>query len=171
MSTIHQIQLRYDAVEDRALLRVSTTQLDEFRFWVTRRYARLLWKALTGSAARSARALTQSAPASREAVVAFEHEAAVAKADFQTRFQAERTATTPLGEAPVLLAQVKCAPLEGGLTLLGMHPVQGQGIEIRLDETLLHSLLKLLADAARAGEWDLDMQVSAPHASPTGPVN
>ncbi len=168
MSTLHQIQLRYDAVEDRALLRVTTTARDEFRFWITRRYARLLWKALTGSAARAGRAAQHSEPATRRAVMAFEHEAALAKADFKTRFE-NQGLSTPLGAAPVLLAQVKCARLDGGLTLLGMHPLKGQGIEVRLDQTLLHSLLRLLAEAARAGEWDLDMAVSVPEAA--GPVN
>ena len=131
MSQIHQIQLRYEPLEDRALLRLSTAEREEFRFWVTRRYARLLLGALTGRAGRSTRALEQAAPAARDAVVAFEHEAAIARSDFRTRFR-DRPASTPLGDAPVLLARVKCAPLEGGLTLLGMHPLSGQGIELRL---------------------------------------
>jgi len=167
MANIHQVQLRYDAHEDRALLRLATTDRSEFRFWVTRRYARLLWRALTGSAARSGRALHQPEPAAREAMVAFEHEAALERADFQTAYRDDHAVAHPLGDAPVLLAQVKCAPLEGGLTLLGMHPLQGQGVEIRVDPILLHSLLKLIADAARAGEWDLDLSV--PGAQPTVP--
>ena len=171
MANIHQIQLRYDAHEDRALLRLATTDRDEFRFWVTRRYARLLWAGLTDSAARSARALGQPEPAARDALVAFEHEAALERADFQTAFRDDAPMTRPLGDDPVLLARVKCAQLDGGHTLLGMHPLQGQGVELRLDPTLLHSLLKLLADAARAGEWDLDLRVPGAQPAPPGRVN
>jgi len=171
MATIHQIQLRYDAHEDRALLRLASADRKEFRFWITRRYARLLWAGLTGSAARSARALGPAEPAAREAMVAFEHAAALERADFDTAFRDDDAMARPLGDAPVLLAQVKCAPLDGGLTLLGMHPIEGKGVELRLDATLLHSLLKLIADAARAGEWDLDLRVPGGQTAPPGRVN
>ena len=168
MPSLHQIQIRYDAVEDRALLRVATTDASEFRFWITRRYARLLWTALSGSAARSAPAAAQAEPAAREAVVAFEKEAALARADFDTGFT-EAPRSTPLGDQPVLLARVKCARLDSQTTLLALHPVQGQGIEVRLDSTLLHSLLKLIGDAARAGQWDLNLEL--PSLAPAGPMN
>lgn len=168
MSGLHQIQLRYDALEDRALLRVTTTERSEFRFWITRRYARLLWAALNGAAARGGPAAAQPAPEARKAVLAFEHEAAVSKADFATRFQ-DQGLSTPLGTAPLLLARIKCAPIDDARVLLAMHPREGQGIEVRLDRTLLHSLMKLLTEAARAGEWDLDMRMEIPQ--PGGGVN
>jgi hypothetical protein len=170
MPNLHQIQIRYDAVQDRALLRVATSDANEFRFWITRRYARLLWQALAGSAARSTPAVAQAEPAARQAVVAFEKEAALARADFDTGF-AEQRRETPLGDQPVLLARVKCARLDDQTTLLALHPLEGQGIEIRLDTTLLHSVLKLLADAAASGEWDLNLERSEPAAVPAGPMN
>ena len=164
MTKIHQIQFRYDPHEDRALLRLTTTARHEFRFWVTRRYAKLLWAGLTGSASRGA-AVT---PALREAVLAIEQEAAIARADFETHFD-ETTLSTPLGQAPILLARLKCVRKSDSITLLAMHPLKGQGIEIRLDQTLLHSMLKLLAEAARAAEWDLDTTIREPE--PVGPLN
>ena len=164
MTQLHQIQFRYDPHEDRALLRLTTTARHEFRFWVTRRYAKLLWAGLTGSAARGA-ALT---PPQREAVLAFEQEAAIARADFKTQFDGADT-STPLGDAPVLLARLKCVQPGEGITLLAMHPLQGQGIEIRLDQTLLHSMLKLLAEAAQSAEWELNTSIAQP--APTGPLN
>lgn len=171
MSQLHQIQIRYEALEDRALLRVATNDAREFRFWITRRYAKLLWQALRGSAVKGTPAVTQAAPQAREAVMAFQHEAALAKADFNTGFR-EQTRDTPLGVAPVLLARVKCTTLNDGLTLLALHPVKGEGIEVRLDTTLLHSLLKLLCEAAAAGEWELDMSTpSTTPGSATGPLN
>jgi hypothetical protein len=164
MTKLHQIQFRYDPHEDRTLLRLTTTTRHEFRFWVTRRYAKLLWAGLTGSAARGANVT----PALRETVLAFEQEAAIAGADFKTQFNGADT-STPLGDAPVLLARLKCSRLDKGITLCAMHPVQGQGIEIRLDQTLLHSMLKLLAEAARSAEWDLNTSIA--QSTPTGPLN
>ena len=43
MSTLHQIQMQYDAHEDRGLLRIRTRDGSEFRFWLTRRFVRALW--------------------------------------------------------------------------------------------------------------------------------
>lgn len=169
MATLHQIQIRYDAVEDRALLRVATTDASEFRFWITRRYARLLWTALTQSAERSGHAASRPQPAAREAVLAFEKEAALARADFGSGYR-EQPRRTPLGDDPVLLARVKCSHPDPATTVLSLHPMEGRGIEVRLDATLLHSLLKLLADAATAGEWDLALTTPEP-ATPAGPLN
>ena len=42
MSRINQIQIRYAPVEDRIVLRLNTEDSSEFRFWITRRYAKIL---------------------------------------------------------------------------------------------------------------------------------
>ena len=164
MTKLHQIQFRYDANEDRTLLRLTTTARQEFRFWVTRRYAKLLSAALSGSAERGA-AVT---PALRETVLAFEQEAALASADFETQFNDTDT-STPLGDTPVLLARISCTREHDGITALAMHPLQGQGIEIRLDQTLLHSMLKLLTETALSAEWELKTGFAP--STPTGPLN
>jgi hypothetical protein len=170
MSRLHQIQIRYEALEDRALLRVATTDGREFRFWVTRRYARLLWQALSRSAARGTPGTSRADPVARQAVMGFQREAALAGADFSTRYR-EQPRETPLGDAPVLLARITCTPRADGTTTLAMHPMQGQGVEVRLDARLLHSLMKLLNDAATAGEWDLQMPMPDLTASASGTVN
>jgi hypothetical protein len=167
MSTLHQIQLRYDAVEDRALLRISTTGTSEFRFWVTRRYAGILRRALhehLGHAARTA----AHVPAERQhAMLDFQRDAALATSDFKTGYVDDTQRSTPLGEAPVLLARVGLTR-QTEATVLAMHPLRGQGIEIRLNDTMIHSLLKLLDDAARAGDWALP--AAAPEtAAPAAP--
>src|SRR5262245_38468956 len=41
--TIHQMQIRPDEQEDRLLLRLSTTDAAEFRFWLTRSFVKKLW--------------------------------------------------------------------------------------------------------------------------------
>ena len=46
MSSIRQIQAKYDAEEDRLLLRVGTQLDDVHGIWLTRRYLQLVLKAL-----------------------------------------------------------------------------------------------------------------------------
>ena len=42
---IHQIQMAYDQRQDRILLRLSTREHTEFRFWLTRRFVKRLERA------------------------------------------------------------------------------------------------------------------------------
>jgi len=156
MTQLHQIQLTYVPVEDRALLRVSTTEHCEYRFWITRRYASLLWPALTRSLLTTCTIATQNEPGAQSAVLAFKHEAALASSDFKTQYQSEKL-QTPLGSDPILLARIHCQRLAENKTLLALHPDQGQGLELQLNDKLLHSLAKLLQDAATAGAWGLDL--------------
>ena len=48
MGQLHQMQIVFVPEQDRLLFRLNTTgrQQQEFRFWLTRRYVRILWKAL-----------------------------------------------------------------------------------------------------------------------------
>jgi len=164
---LHQIQARYDAAEDRILLRIKTSDKAELRFWLTRRYLSHLWPPLYTmmDATLSSQALGASAdsgvasdPSSRAALRSFAHDAAVANADFQSRYE-EESHELPLGEQPVLLTRIGRKRLEDGTFLLSMHPPKGLGIDLKLSSHLLHGLVKLLSDAARKAEWNLDFGV------------
>jgi hypothetical protein len=155
MTQLHQIQLTYVPIEDRALLRLSTDDRCEYRFWITRRYAKLLWPALTRSLQSEGNVITQKEPGAKSAVLAFQHEAALAGSDFKTEFKSEKL-QTPLGIDPILLVRIHCRRLDDNLTLLAMHPEHGQGLELNLNDQLLHSLAKLLRDAVNAGDWQLN---------------
>ena len=158
MTQLHQIQLTYVPIEDRALLRLSTDDRCEYRFWITRRYAKLLWPALTRSLESEGTVITQKEPGAKSAVLAFQHEAAIAGSDFKTEFKSEKL-QTPLGDEPILLVRIHSRRLSNNLTLLAMHPEHGQGLELNLNNPLLHSLTKLLRDAANAGDWQLTIEV------------
>jgi len=156
MTQLHQIQLAYVPVEDRALLRISSTDHCEYVFWITRRFARLLWPALTHSLLSANTVASQHEPGARSAVLAFQHEAALADSDFKTQYQSEKL-QTPLGGDPILLARIHCQRLAENQILLALHPERGQGLELQLNDSLLHSLAKLLRDAVTTGGWDLDL--------------
>ena len=165
MSQLHQIQVRYVATEDRALLRVAARgaggQIAEYRFWMTRRYATLLLSALSKNVLAKSQTIADIAAENQPAVLAFQHDTALEKSDFKTTYSPS-VASTPLGDAPILLARVGITRLEDGNTVLALHPASGQGIEIRLNDTLTHSLIKLVEDAARTGAWKLSQTVPSP---------
>ena len=167
--TIHQLQVAFDAVEDRLLFRLTTTAQEEFRIFLTRRFVRALWPMLV-KAIESKIAVKAPAAEARREVLAFEHEKAVRETDFKTPFRepaAEAPRQFPLGAAPYLAVKGNVR-LEGGAFKLALNPAEGQGIEIGLDDRLMHSLCRLIEQAACSAEWDLPYFAPPAPAAPLG---
>jgi hypothetical protein len=154
MAHIDQIQIKFVAVEDRLLLRVSSSDDLEFRFWMTRRFVKLIWPALGKALKATPRIQTQSSPAAKRELLAFEHQKAVIDSDFKTPYK-ETPKTLPLGNSPVLLAKMQMRRNDDGSTVMSLGPEEGAGIDLALDTGLLHSLAELISNGARVAEWDL----------------
>ena len=174
MSQMHQMQLTYVATEDRMLFRVNTKERQEFRFWMTRRYVAILWHTLTQLLANRApgAVAAPAAPFSDPIVEAtkqeIKHQEVVAQADFKTQYQ--ESTYLPLGESPVLLFSVGVKPGPQGEALLCLHPEQGQGIEMALNEQIVHSICQLILDTAAKAEWGLQLAfVPGTGPAPEGP--
>ncbi|MEM7469644.1 MAG: hypothetical protein AAF387_22570 [Pseudomonadota bacterium] len=155
MSQISQIQIKFVATEDRLLLRVSSSNQQEFRFWLTARLVKKLYPALYDSLSKTSPTAAQSLPIAKQEVVEFEHQQAISKTDFKTEFK-EAPQQFPLGETPILVTKCQLRPTQDGNTVLALAPEEGQGIDINLSLELLHSFTKLLVDAARIAEWSFD---------------
>jgi hypothetical protein len=82
----------------------------------------------------------------------YSREQTVKNSDFQTEYQAGEL--FPLGEVPILLTRisVRIAPANGN-QILSLHPTQGQGIDLNLDENLTHALTQVIESAAIKAEW------------------
>ena len=157
---LHQIQIQFVPREDRILLRIKTTDKSEFRFWMTRRYVKLLWPVVVKMLEADQQIQLQENQAAKSAVLSFQHEKALQKGDFATQFS-EDSSNLPLGETPILLAKIQLKRRNDGGNLLCMHPEKGEGIDLGLNEVLLHSFSKLLADAVSVSDWDIDLKISS----------
>lgn len=167
MSQLHQMQLSYVSEEDRILLRMNTRARQEFRFWVTRRYVDLLWKTITQVVEKREIQETQVKDELKKATqIQEKHEQQVEKSDFQTQYQ--ESTYLPLGEAPALLFSAGIKPDPNGRALLCMHPKDGQGIELMLNDQIVHSFCKLLVDTCEKANWGLSLTWSKiePSSSP-----
>ena len=154
---IHQLQLAFDAAEDRVLFRVSTTAQEEFRVFLTRRFVKMLWPHLLRMLENKV-AVKAPAPEARREVLAFEHEKAVRETDFSRPFAApgaDAPHRFPLGEVPFVAVQGQVRVEGAGAYKLVLNPGAGQGLEIGLDDRLMHSFCRLLESAARAAQWEL----------------
>lgn len=151
MAAPAQIQVRYVQEEDRILLRMTSTEAEEFRFWLTRRFLLRLWPVLQEALLSSPTVKRFSDLPSQQAMLAFEHEQAQSKAAFNQPFRSQET--LPLGEEPLLVVKAGFRHLDGGGLQIAFKDVQENGIELTLSHEVLHLLCKLLDDAAVQSEW------------------
>ena len=156
MSQLHQMQITYVPVEDRLLFRVNTKHRQEFRFWMTRRYVKLTWNGLL-DLLKKREAPKEKAPdaPSQGAVLEQKHKEAVEKSDFKTQYQ--ESSYLPLGEQPTLLFSIGVKNGPEGNSILCMHPQKGDGLEMALNDQIIHSLCQLLSDATKKADWDLQL--------------
>ncbi len=163
---LHQITLDFDPEQDRLLMRIATSDAKEVALWLTRRCVRLMWPLLIKMVESSPRIQTRTASAgARAALMGLEHEKAVQQADFSHPYQ-PLGREHPLGAAPILVARIHTGRDEHGNHVLGLLPSQGQGINLALDEGLLHSCCQLLQNAVAKAQWDVEL--AFPH-TPVAP--
>lgn len=164
---LEQFSASYDAEQDRLLLRIRSSDDAEFRLWLTRRYLALLWPILMKIAEDfSARKTTD--PLTRNTLAELAHGQAVGNANFASQYK--EGSQFPLGEQPILLARINVKPLQGNTQTLTLLPQQGQGINLALDERLVHVLARLLQQAATAAEWGLKLDVSVTPGTTSEPL-
>lgn len=161
MSKLHQVQIKYEPVEDRALLRIRTQEAQEMRFWLTRRLTRGLWKLLMHLLASDSEVVRHSDERAKSAVLSFKHEEAIARSDFTTQYQGDQ-ASAATGDAPLLLVKAEGRLQKDGRRLLRLHPQGGQVVQLVLDDKLTHSLCKIISDMVRGTDWDLQLEVGDP---------
>jgi len=155
--SIRQIQARYDELQDRVLLRLSTKDDAEFLFWFTRRFTRRFWGFLLKTLEQDEPVRQQSDAEARKAVMAMRHEDFVQQSNFSKPFE-EKPYQRPLGAEPILVARADYAPgAKPGIFTLSLRPQQGQGVDLGLTPSLLHSIAKLLLDAVAQTDWDLNL--------------
>jgi hypothetical protein len=158
------MQLTYSAEQDRLLLRLSTRDPAEFRFWLTRRCAKLLWRVLVKMVEQDRALQGQFDPGTRRQVLGIQHEGFVSQGNFSQTFDDNTPRSMPLGETPVLVTKLQTQKKPDGVQQLSLHPTQGQGIDMLLDTRLLHILCKLLRETVAKADWDIELQFAQEHA-------
>jgi hypothetical protein len=175
MSQLRQMQLQYQPVQDRLVLRISTEDEQEFAFWLTRRLVLALWPALIKGLATHQDVVLQGDSGGREAVMAFKHEAAAATADFGKPYQENPTVARPLGQRPLLVAKVDVQRADAARLVLALKPAEGPGVELALTDELLHNLCRLLAEGVQKTGWGVMLEIAGEEqaaAAPEGqPIN
>jgi hypothetical protein len=173
---LHQIQLSYQADEDRLLFRVSFKDdqgnLQEIRSWLTRRYVRDFWPGMLASM-KAQVALDQPAAAHASAdIVGMGHEASVSEireaGGFDAPFEAAAT-EFPFGEEPLLLVGVEFMVAADEPLRINFGSPERGSFEVAFTDTMLHGFSTLLQDSMKNAEWDMELVLPGTAADPPGP--
>jgi hypothetical protein len=166
---LHQINMEYRAEEDRVVLKINTTDRKEVRVALTRRFVRQFWDSLqTILAAQPAPSGLPATPPERKAMVAFRAERAAPEESFRDKF--EGGAEFPLGTQAVLAVGFDYAPPAGATPAKIAFVLKG-GAEIGMpvNETILHSIVKLLQAVNERSGWDLRLEAGYATDEPARP--
>jgi hypothetical protein len=145
--TIRQFNATYLAEEDRILLRVTLASDEEFRFWLTRACLRGFFRQVEAW-------LTPDNASAAAAVKAFQREAGVARADFQSPLQPGET--FPLGEAPVLVKAIDIDTDIGGQSVrVTLQLVGNRQGNFNINDEILSSVHAMLKQAVQVADWGI----------------
>ncbi len=149
-NSIAQFNIQFDALQDRLQLRLLSTDDEEIRLWLTRRYVRLLLKALSDKfgplVEPSGSGLAREAAASTGV-----------SARFSDPYMGTDDTHLPLGAEPQLVSRIALQEQPAGeiTLLLGQEEEGSMQIELGLNRQLVTSLQAMLMEAALSAEWDL----------------
>lgn len=156
---IHQLSVHHDERQDRLLLRLNTQDLQEFRFWLTRRMTLRLIPAIEQSAVRLESAqpgvAATDAPA-QQLLTELKRDEFLKKADFATPFEKQAT-QWPLGSEPLLITDAHLTIKPSGALEISFEdksdPVQARACQLHLQVNLVHGMLHLIEQASAKAEW------------------
>jgi hypothetical protein len=145
--------IRYVAAEDRLLISIDVPPDREFAMSLTRRLAKQLVGSLAAIHARQREAATPAHPAARDAVLGFEHQAAVgaAVADGDAR---KNTPAKALVAPPRLVQTAKIRPKVDGGAVIVLDEGDKQ-LTLDLTPQRVHLFMAAILDIAATAEWDL----------------
>jgi hypothetical protein len=169
---LHQIQVSYQAGQDRLLCRASfkrekpgqsagqSESLSEIRAWLTRRMVRNLWPAIIEVLERQVTLTMPEAAHIKSDIVGMEHESSLNRmrtaGAFDTPFVTD-VRDFPFGEIPMLVHHVDFTMDAGKPIRITLRPESGHGFEMKMAPAMFHAFCELMRDAVKRAEWDVEL--------------
>ena len=154
--SLNQLSFRYVKHEDRLLLCIGTKGRKEFRIWITRRVATMLWPVLIKGMEHQVPAQAAPGPA-RKAVMAFQQEQASKQADFKRKYDSE--GLEPVLESPLLPVNVRWGLRKNGSAILTFEGQDELAIPITLSPVLLHNFARVFSSAVNKVDWGVEFNL------------
>lgn len=149
-AAIEQLDLGYDAIQDRLLLKLGLADNTEFAIWLTRRLTRGLWDIMQ----KANVALPYKSPPLPESANGSAIKPGVLPdMDFSEEYRAGRIARTP---EPMLAT--RCQISHGkGEAVLELQSDDGKTVKVPLSRELAMALPNMLQFTTRDSGWDLHL--------------
>lgn len=152
---VQQLNLGYNAVQDRLLFKVGLSDDSELALWITHRIAKQMWQLLNNEVH-----LPQSQQADvslpNAALQAFKQEAQAVE---QLKTLDFDTAYTPrdaiIKQGPSLVKELKLIKPEHGTALLEMHCDDGLNVALNLNQESLLAICNMLQLTTKDAAWDI----------------
>jgi hypothetical protein len=160
-AAIEQINLSYNAEQDRLLLRVGLADNSELLVWLTYRITRQLWQLLNGETHLPTATSIQVETPPQQAVEQFKQELQVAEAlqnmDFATEYQPRKEVVNngALLAISLILVRYKQRP-----PTLEIPCLEGITVRMNLTQELILALCNMLKLSVKEAAWDVGVSTS-----------
>jgi hypothetical protein len=156
-AAIQQINLGYNAEQDRLLFRVGLSDNTELLVWLTHRIAQILWTLLTGKAHLPTANSIQAETPPEQAVEQFKQEIqateALQKMDFKTEYQARPEVRN---DGVMLAIDAILIEVENKAPSLELPCLEGISVRMNLNPELTLALCNMLQLACKEATWSID---------------
>ncbi len=166
-AAIQQINLGYNAEQDRLLLRVGLADNSELLVWLTNRITKQLWQLLTGETHLPTATSIQAETPPQQAVEQFKQEVEVAetlqKMDFSTEYQPRKEI---VHDGAMLATGLALVSYQQKPPTLEIACLEGITVRMNLTQELILALCNMLQLSSKEAAWDtgplVKTQLSAP---------
>ena len=162
-AAIQQINLGYNAQQDRLLLRVGLADNSELLVWLTYRITKQLWQILNGESHLPTATSIQAETPPQQAVEQFKQEIeateALKKMDFATEYQARKEV---VNDSVLLATSVLIINYSNKLSSLELPCLEGISVRMNLTQELTLALCNMLQLSAKEATWALDTLAATP---------
>lgn len=154
--SLHKLEVSYNQAHDRLILILHTQNMNEYRFWLTRRAVPLLWQLLQQLIKSD-----KKKPVVQQVKEKEQWNEAIKKEQGQKHAVAEQLSTRiskrPMGDDPLLLAKMHGGIDENGVFKLRLEDVAGRWIEFTGQSTVLIAICQLIQETLQKTDWNLNL--------------
>lgn len=161
-AAIQQLNLGYNAEQDRLLLRVGLSDDSELLVWLTNRITKQLWQLLTGETHLPTATSIQAEIAPQQAVEQFKQEVqateALEKMDFVTEYQPRKEV---VNNGAMLAISLMLVTVEQKPPMLEIPCIEGITVRMNLTQELILALCNMLQLSSKEANWDIGAPIAA----------
>lgn len=157
---IQQLNLGYDGLQDRMLLRLGLADQTEMTVWLTRRLVKAIWGMMQSANVAPIILPDELTPSNQESIKEYAKAAAAEPAaarnmDFTETYDARK----PITQQPILPSDCRLMKV-GDQTVLELQSREGHLARIPMTPELIQALTNMLQLTCKDAGWDLNFSAS-----------